>query len=136
MPFSGYCPTFFQGSHTMSSNTTDKELLACTPVSVNPNSFNPNCTLAYGLTLEHVRQAMDDFIDFLGFVNRQLYTKGILKLESFLMPANFSSIVGEFMNISIPKYCSRRLLKNLLAHHGDTEGTEFWAISMDIPNTW
>lgn len=33
------------------------------------------------------------------------------RLESFLMPANFSSIVGEFMNMSIPKYCSE-LVKN------------------------
>lgn len=29
----------------------------------------------------------------------------------FLMPANFSSIVGEFMNINIPKYC-KTLVKN------------------------
>jgi len=54
---------------------------------------------------------MEDFLDFLGFINQQLHIKGIPRLESFLMPANFSSIVGEFMNISIPKYCST-LVKN------------------------
>lgn len=54
---------------------------------------------------------MKDFLDFLGFINHQLYTKGIPRLESFLMPANFSSIVGEFMNITIPKYCTS-LVKN------------------------
>lgn len=26
-------------------------------------------------------------------------------LESFLMPANFSSITGEFMNMTLPKHC-------------------------------
>jgi hypothetical protein len=51
------------------------------------------------------------FIEFLGFINQQLHSKAIPRLESFLMPANFSSIVGEFMNMSIPKYCSS-LMKN------------------------
>lgn len=48
---------------------------------------------------------MTDFLDFLGFVNLQLRSKQIQRLESFLMPANFSSMVGEFMTASIPKYC-------------------------------
>ena len=95
----------------MADITDEKELLACTPVPVNPDLFNPNCTLPYGLTLEHIRQAMEDFVDFLGFINQQLHVKGIPRLESFLMPANFSSIVGEFINISIPRYCSG-LVKN------------------------
>ncbi len=49
---------------------------------------------------------MADFIDFLGFVNTQLHTKQTPRLESLLMPANFSSVVSEYMNVSIPKYCS------------------------------
>ena len=48
---------------------------------------------------------MQDFIDFLGFINAQLNTKQIERMESFLMPANFSSMVGEFMAAAIPKYC-------------------------------
>lgn len=91
------------------NHTTGEE--ACTPIPVNPTSFNQKCTLPYGLTTEHIFQAMKDFLDFLGFINRQLYSKGIPRLESFLMPANFSSIVGEFMNITIPKYCTS-LVKN------------------------
>jgi hypothetical protein len=87
------------------------EEAACTPVPVNLTLFNPKCKLPYGLTTEHIHQTMNEFVDFLGFINRQLYTKGIPRLESFLMPANFSSMVGEFMNITIPKYCSR-LVKN------------------------
>jgi hypothetical protein len=54
---------------------------------------------------------MKDFIDFLGFINQQLYTQRLSRLESFLMPANFSSIVGEFMNEMIPQYCPT-LVKN------------------------
>ena len=48
---------------------------------------------------------MAEFLEFLGFINQQLATKNLPRLESFLMPANFSSIVGEFMNLTIPKYC-------------------------------
>lgn len=81
------------------------ETAACTPVPVNLNHFNSTCMLPYGLTTIHIHQAMADFIDFLGFINQQMHTKQMPRLESFLMPANFSSIVGEFMNMSIPKYC-------------------------------
>jgi len=81
------------------------EKATCTPIPVNPSLFNLNCKLPYGLATEHIHQAMNEFLDFLGFVNRQLYTKGIPRLESFLMPANFSSIVGEFISITIPKFC-------------------------------
>ena len=95
----------------MPSIPENKELLACTPVPVMPNLFNPNCTLPYNLALTHIRQAMENFVDFLGFINEQLYTKEIPRLESFLMPANFSSIVGEFINDNIPRYCSN-LVKN------------------------
>lgn len=81
------------------------ELAACSPYSVNIEDFNPNVVLPYGLTAPHIHAAMNDFVNFLGFVNQQLYTKEIERLESFLMPANFSSIVGEFMGSTIPKYC-------------------------------
>ncbi|MCP4374170.1 MAG: hypothetical protein GY797_39615 [Deltaproteobacteria bacterium] len=87
------------------------EFLACTPAPVNPNAFNAACTLPYGLAPEHIYKAMVEFVDFLGFINQQLSTRETPRLESFLMPANFSSIVGEFMNISIPRYCTD-LVKN------------------------
>ena len=81
------------------------EKMACEPRSLNLNGFNPNCALPYGLMTEHIQHAMQDFLDFLGFINQQLNTKEMPRLESFLMPANFSSMVGEYMNITIPKYC-------------------------------
>lgn len=54
---------------------------------------------------------MRDFLDFLGFVNGQLHTRDMERLETMLMPANFSSMVGEFMNSGIPKHCPT-LVKN------------------------
>ena len=48
---------------------------------------------------------MSEFVEFLGFVNSQLNDREMPRLESMLMPANFSSIVGEFMIMTIPKHC-------------------------------
>ena len=54
---------------------------------------------------------MTDFLDFLGFVNARLNSEKIARLESIMMPANFSSLVGEFMNSRIPQHCGT-LVKN------------------------
>jgi hypothetical protein len=81
------------------------EAAACTGTAVNPDGFNPNAQIPYGCTTEHIRLAMSDFVSFLGYVNQALAAKEIQRLESFLMPANFSSMVGEFMSAAIPKYC-------------------------------
>lgn len=89
----------------------DKETIACTPIPVRPDGFNANAIIPYGLKTQHMRKAMEDFIDFLGFINVQLHRKRIQRLESFLMPANFSSMVGEFMAAAIPKYC-KTVIKN------------------------
>ena len=87
------------------------ELTACTPHPVDLAGFNPETRLPHGLTIEHLQAAMNDFTNFIGFINLQLHSKKIERLESMLMPANFSSIVGEFMSSSIPKHCST-LVKN------------------------
>lgn len=83
----------------------DFETAACTPVPVHPDGFNPACVLPHGLATEQVRLAMQEFTNFLGFINTQLNTRAIDRFEVMLMPANFSSLVGEFMKSSIPKYC-------------------------------
>lgn len=89
----------------------DLEKTACSPCPIYVEGFNPEAKLPFGLTIDHLSGAMNDFIDFLGFINSQLNTKELPRLESFLMPANFSSIVGEFMVSSIPKFC-KGLVKN------------------------
>lgn len=90
------------------------ELAACSPIRPKTGNFNTGAVLPYGLEPSHVEAAMNGFIDFIGFMNEQLNTKGIERLETMLMPANFSSIVGEFMTSTIPKHCSG-LVKN--AYH-------------------
>lgn len=84
---------------------------ACMPIAVGEAKFNTACRLPYGLRIEHIYSSMAGFNDFLGFINQQLRSKEIPRLESFLMPANFSSIVGEFISMTIPKYC-HTLVKN------------------------
>ena len=96
-----------EGMHT----DNKLESAACQPVSVNPKGFNPSAKIPFGCETEHIHKAMKDFTDFLGFINVQLATKKIQRLESFMMPANFSSLVGEFMAASIPKYCPT-IIKN------------------------
>ena len=104
----------------------DKEQKACLPIPVNLELFNSNCELPYGLEPHHIYQAMTEFIDFLGFINVQLKTKDMSRLESFLMPANFSSIVGEFMNMSIPKYCCNLVKNQYHNSHPDSDSNKYF----------
>lgn len=89
---------------------------ACVPEHMLFDDFNQAADLPYGLKTEHIHAAMVEFVDFLGFVDAQLYTKSIQRLETMMMPANFSSIVGEFMSSTIPKHCTT-LVKNTY-HNG------------------
>ena len=73
--------------------------------------FNPKAAMPFGVTTAHVKSAMDEFANFLGFVDAQLLGKGLTRIEDMLMPANFSSMVGEFMSVGIPKYC-KTVVKN------------------------
>jgi hypothetical protein len=91
--------------------TDELEVAACTPEPVASEGFNQNTVLPYGLTTSQLHAAMSEFTNFLGFINTQLQTKEIERLETMLMPANFSSMVGEFMGSSIPKHCPT-LVKN------------------------
>lgn len=84
---------------------------ACYARPINEDSFNRACVLPYGVLIEHIQTAMSEFIGFLSFINGQLYTRQTPRLETMLMSANFSSMVGEFMSATIPKYCGN-LVKN------------------------
>jgi len=89
----------------------DNEIRACTPIAINESGFNEKAIIPYGCNSSHIKNAMLEFLDFLGFINTQLGTRDLPRLEAFLMPANFSSMVGEFMVSSIPKYCTA-IVKN------------------------
>ena len=92
------------------------EASACIPAPLKPKKFNKSAQIPFGCEVKHIQAAMADFVSFLGFINVQLATKKIQRLESFMMPANFSSLVGEFMTATIPKYCGT-LVKNCY-HNG------------------
>jgi hypothetical protein len=79
--------------------------------SVDPQGFNPQAHMPYGCTIDHIHAVMSDVVEFLDFVNAQLCTRGLPRLEGMLMPANFSSVVGEFVAANLPKYC-KTLVKN------------------------
>jgi len=100
----------------MVTKITKEEAAACSPSPLNSKGFNPTTRIPFGLKADHIRSSMQEFLEFLGFVNTALLSKKIPRLESFLMPANFSSMVGEFMNAAIPKYCPT-LVKNTY-HNG------------------
>lgn len=93
------------------TNAEKLEKAACSPLPIRPNDFNPGAVLPYGLTNEHIQKSMTDFIEFLTFINQQLHTKRIPRLELIMMAANFSSLVGEFIIAGISKHCST-LTKN------------------------
>ena len=115
----------------MTTPTTEIEHQACQPVPLNLNGFNPETQIPFGLNPQHIQAAMQEFLDFLGFVNTSLATKQIPRLEAFLMPANFSSMVGEFMNAAIPKYC-KTLVKNN-HHNGHPDGSMPFHVELDFP---
>lgn len=87
------------------------DLDACAAVAVDPEKFNQLAKLPYGLTIDSLVKSMREFTSFLSFINQQLHTQNIPRMECFLMAANFSSIVGEFMSTTIPKHCPT-LVKN------------------------
>jgi len=76
------------------------------PLPVVDEGFNQEAEIPYGVTVDHIKKSMVDWVEFLEFLNKQLVTKQIPRLETFIMPASFSSMVGEFMNMRIPLYCS------------------------------
>lgn len=83
-----------------------QEVQACTPHPVDPKLLNPSAKIPFGCSPEIILKAMEDFCSFLGVINQELNGHEFPRLESFLMPANFSSMVGEFMGMTIPKHCS------------------------------
>ncbi len=80
------------------------EQLALTPSPLSEGRVNHKASIPYGVTPDNIGSSMQEFIDFLGFINTQLATRNLARLESFLMPANFSSMVGEFMSATIPSF--------------------------------
>lgn len=77
----------------------------CVPEQPFLQDFNTNAVIPLGVSIEHIFRAMVDFTDFLRTVDTELVQKGMARLEDMLMPANFSSMVGEFITSNLPKHC-------------------------------
>lgn len=90
------------------------DLNTLTPIAPKAEFLNSEAVLPYGCKPEHILNAMSEYVNFLSMVNKLLLEKAMPRLEEMLMPANFSSVVGEFMSSTIPKFCSG-LVKN--AYH-------------------
>jgi hypothetical protein len=84
----------------------EAELRAAQPVPPDPNGFNPRAELPYGLTTEQLYAAMVRFTRFLGFVDTELIRREMTRLPALMMPAGFSSLVGEFMVTELPRDCA------------------------------
>jgi hypothetical protein len=94
-------------------------LAICKPEEPSIKDFNPKAAIPYGVTIKHIHAAMKEFTDFLGFIDTQLHGRGMSRFEEMLMPANFSSIVGEFVTASIPKHCKTIVKNNYHNGHPD-----------------
>ena len=99
--------------------TDPLEQASCTPHPLDPTGLNDRAELPYGVKPEHIFAAMQEYVDFIGFINTQLATKQIPRFETMMMPANFSSMVGEFMSASIPKYALTIVKNNYHNGHPD-----------------
>ncbi|WP_262265466.1 hypothetical protein [Microvirga yunnanensis] len=95
------------------------EAAATHPPRVDIAHFNPNAQIPFGVKPEHLCAAMNEFIDFIGFLGQQLHSKSLMRIESMLMPANFSSMVGEFISASLPKHCPTIAKNNYHNGHPD-----------------
>lgn len=63
------------------------EKLACAAVEPNFIDFNKRAAIPFGCRIEHVHASMVEFVSFLSFINAQLHTRSLDRLESMLMPA-------------------------------------------------
>ena len=95
------------------------DLAYCIPEAPPAKGVNQNAVIPYGVTVGHILQAMTEFTEFLGFIDTQLATKDMDRFEDMLMPANFSSMVGEFMSANIPKFCNTVAKNNYHNGHPD-----------------
>lgn len=81
------------------------DLSSCTPETPPSDYINHKANIPLGVSVDHIFHAMVDFTDFLRVVDSVLVRRNMLRLEDLLMPANFSSMVGEFITSNLPQHC-------------------------------
>lgn len=88
------------------------------------NSFNNNVILPYGLNVHHIAGAMVDCTNFIDLINTQLTNNKLNTLQDIMMPANFSSMVGEFIVSVMHNHCTG-LIKNNYPSNGHPDLVEY-----------
>ena len=78
---------------------------------VNSANFNRSLDLPFNLRVEDFELAMQDVYDFFHDVNGHLVTKGLLRLDDMLRPANMSGLVSDMLTASVATH-SRSLVEN------------------------
>jgi hypothetical protein len=78
----------------------------CAPEPPPIENFNEAAEIPFGVSVDSVFRSMVDFTEFLRTVDTELVRKRMARLEDMLMPANFSSMVGEFIVSNLPQHCS------------------------------
>jgi hypothetical protein len=106
----------FDPSEQDAMRSREDALRFCVPEQPRFENFNDRANIPYGVSAKDIFQAMIDFTDFLQTANTALALKSMERLEDMLMPANFSSMVGEFITSNLPKHCST-VVKNTY-HNG------------------
>ncbi len=104
----------------MSDALEELEIAACIPQPVHIDDFNVLAEMPYGCTIQHMYLAMNEFINFLGFINQQLYTKDIQRLENMLMPDDSSKGI-ELKPFRFIKVVGARLTKDDWTFSGRSE---------------
>ena len=107
------------------------DLSFCVPEQPSFENFNDNAKIPFGVSVENIFHAMVDFTDFLRTVDAELVRKNMARLEEMLMPANFSSMVGEFISDSSHAYSDRFPLWMIRAFVGSDTMTGACPVSMN-----
>jgi hypothetical protein len=81
---------------------------------VDRGKFNPKVLLPYELRYEDFALAMQDIYDFFYDVNELLISKGLIRFDDMLRPANMSGMLSDMLTASLAKH-SRTLTQN--AYH-------------------
>lgn len=92
------------------------EKLACASRPADDAHFNNNASLPHGLQISDIQSSMNDFVAFSSMMSSYLQSNSMDRLESMIMPANYSSIVSEFMVTKLAEHCPT-LVKNTY-HNG------------------
>lgn len=89
------------------------ELNACSPEPVRKSDFNNAAVLpSYGLSLDSLCEAMNDFLTYLRCANVALNAMGLARLERSMMPASFSGFVSEWVKTRIAELSCGALVVN------------------------